>query len=258
MRSIVIWSLFAALALVACEGTQSATPSPAATDGLVSSAQIQTGEGPTDSTPVERPRLYRLVTLGDAYTEGSATELPRRDSWPAQLVGSLKHAEVRLRLENLARRGYSSWQVLEEQLDRVDGFQPDVVTVQVGINDLLYLETEAGYRENVAGIFDGLLELLPPERIFGITTPTDALDATGRDYEDLHAGIETFNAVLVDVAAERDIEVIDIGLVNRLAEQDEDMSVEEWDLRYPSAKQYAGWVEVIGPHVREALLTIEP
>ena len=258
MRSIVIWSLFAALALVACEGTQSATPSPAATDGLVSSAQIQTGEGPTDSTPVERPRLYRLVTLGDAYTEGSATELPRRDSWPAQLVGSLKHAEVRLRLENLARRGYSSWQVREEQLDRVDGFQPDGVTVPEGLNDLLYLETEAGYRENVAGIFDGLLELLPPERIFGITTPTDALDATGRDYEDLHAGIETFNAVLVDVAAERDIEVIDIGLVNRLAEQDEDMSVEEWDLRYPSAKQYAGWVEVIGPHVREALLTIEP
>lgn len=258
VRTIVIWSLLAALALAACEGTGTATPTPAATDVLVTGTVTEAGGGTTGTAADERRRPWHLVTLGDAYTEGSTTDLPRRDSWPAQLVASLKRAEMRTHLTNLAERGYSSWQVLDEQLGQVDGLEPDVVTVQVGINDILYLETEAGYRENVAGIFDGLLDMLPPERIFAITTPVDALDATGRNHAELHADIDTLNAALVDVATERDIEVIDIGLVNELARDDESMSTEEWDLRYPSAKQYAGWAEVIGPPVREALLSSEP
>lgn len=258
MRTIIAWTLLAVLALAACEGSQTATPAPAASDAAVSSDVTDVDETTGASDTAGRRGPWRLVTLGDAYTAGYATELPRRDSWPAQLVESLERAEVQVRWFNLAERGYSSWQVLEEQLAQVAPYQPDVVTVQVGINDLIYGETEAGYRQNIGDILDGLLELLPPERIFAITTPGDALDPGVMDREQAHAAIEAVNTALSDVAAERGIEVIDIGLVNRLGEQDPSLRVEESIYLYPTAKQYSGWAEVIGPHVHEALDTIAP
>jgi hypothetical protein len=148
--------------------------------------------------------------------------------------------------------------VLDEQLGLVAHYEPDVVTVQVGINDLLYGEGEASYRQNLGYILDGLRELLPPERIFVITTPGDALDPGVVDREQAHVAIEALNAALSDVAAERGIEVIDIGLVNRLGEQDASLRVEESIYLYPTAKQYSGWAEVIGPYVLAALDASEP
>lgn len=258
MRTIIAWSLLAVLALAACEGGQTATPSPAASQTAVSGDLTVDGERTTIVDAAQRRGPWRLVTLGDAYTAGYATELPRRDSWPQQLVESLKRAELQTRLTNLAVRGHDSWQVLDEQLGLVAHYEPDVVTVQVGINDLLYGEGEASYRQNLGDILDGLLELLPPERIFAITTPGDALDPGVVDPEQAHIAIEAVNVALSDVAAERGIEVIDIGPVNRLGEQDASLRVEESIYLYPTAKQYSGWAEIIGPHVHAALDAIEP
>ena len=68
---------------------------------------------------VEPPPIIRLVTLGDAYTHGTETAAPRRDSWPAQLVTSLERAGVRVVLRNLAEPGDTSGSLLEEQLGQV-------------------------------------------------------------------------------------------------------------------------------------------
>jgi lysophospholipase L1-like esterase len=259
VRTIIAWALLATLALVACEGSQTATPSPVATDVAVPPSPSLEPAGDGTATGVGEQRgPWRLVTLGDAYTAGYSTDLPRRDSWPAQVVESLKRAEVPVNFFNLAARGVSSVEVLEDQLEQVGPYQPDVVTVQVGINDLVYHETEEGYRQNLASILDGLLELLPPEQIFAITTPRDARDAEGDDRDAARADIDQLNAVLADVAAERDIEVIDIGPVNRLGDDDVSMSERDGVYIYPTAKQYAGWAEVIGPHIRAALSAIEP
>ena len=256
MRTIIVWTLLAALALAACEGAQTAAPTPAATKAAVSGTDAEAGTGATTAEADARRGPWRLVTLGDAYTAGYATELPRRDSWPAQVAESLKRAEMHVRPTNLAARSVSSVEVLELQVGQVEQIQPDVVTVQVGINDLLYPET--GYRDNLAGIFDRLLEVLPAERIFAITTPADASDTPGVDPEEARADIDRLNGVLIDVAAERGIEVIDIGLVNQLGDHDTSMGVEDGVYTYPSAKQYAGWAEVIGPYVYGALAAIEP
>lgn len=246
------------LALAACEGSPTATPSPVPTDEAAPSPSLEPGEDVAVSGVGEHRGPWRLVTLGDAYTAGYSTDLPRRDSWPAQVVESLKRAEMQARWYNLAARGVSSVEVLEDQLAQVGPFQPDVVTVQVGINDLVYHETEEGYRANLAGILDGLLELLPPEQIFAITTPRDARDSEGSDREAARADIDRLNAVLIDVAAERAIEVIDIGPVNRLGDADPSMSEKDGVYIYPTAKQYAGWAEVIGPHIQAAIAAIEP
>ena len=97
------------------------------------------------------------MTLGDAYTAGTDTGAPKRDSWPAQLVQAMERGDVRLRLvDNLADSGQTSQNVLDEQLPQVESLHPDVVTVQVGVNDIVAREFEA-YRANVTRILDELL-----------------------------------------------------------------------------------------------------
>ncbi len=206
----------------------------------------------------ERTEPLRLVTLGDAYTRGTETAAPRRDSWPAQLVESLERSDVDLWLWNLAESGHSSDQLLEEQLGQVASLQPDVVTLQVGVNDILAKSTDI-YRENVTHILDELLTILPKERIFAITTPDHTLTEWGDAYGPRaygSAAVAKLNLTLTEVAEARGITVIDIGQVNERVSGDQSLVVDEGP--YPTAKQYAGWVEVIGPYIRGALATIEP
>ena len=215
--------------------------------------------GGTTTAASERGRRWRLVTLGDAFTLGYGTALHKRDSWPAQLVESLRRGDVEVQLTNLADFGYTAGRVLDSQLPQVAAEKPDVVTLQVGMSDLYTGETE-WYRGDLDAVLDGLLEILPAAQIFVVTTPSDTLDPAtpvDTDRAAVREAIEWLNTTLSASAAERGIEVIDIRSVNALAETDPTL-VELDYLSYPSAKQYAGWAEVIGPYVYGALAAIEP
>jgi len=263
VRSLIAWTLVAALFLAACSADGSSKPSPEASLEAVLVTGAEGGEAgrPTITAAERAIELKRLVALGDAYTAGFGTAAPRRDSWPSQLAEALKRGDVRLWVTNLATSGYTSSQVLDEQLGQVAAYEPDVVTLQVGANDILTGETE-WYRENVSVILDELLLILPPEQIFAITTPDHTLTAWGDAYgprEIGSAAVAELNGTLSDVAGERGIEVIDIGLVNELVATDSSLVVKAVPpVPYPTAKQYAGWVEVIGPHIHGALSADEP
>jgi hypothetical protein len=126
------------------------------------------------------------------------------------------------------------------------------------VNDIIARESE-GYRENIAAAFDELLGILPPERIFAITTPDHTLTEWGDAYgsrESGSAAVAELNATLEEEADVRGIGVIDISAVNELVSDDPSLVI--GDGPYPSAKQYAGWVEVIGPRVHDALVGGEP
>jgi lysophospholipase L1-like esterase len=200
------------------------------------------------------------VTLGDSYTAGSGTAAPQRDSWPGQLDKAMRDSAPRLRLVgNLADRSETSLDVLEEQLPQVKSLKPDVVTVQVGVNDIIAsgLSLE-GYRANVSAILDELILIVPRQRIFVITTPDhtlaeDGLVFTTREAES--AAVAEINGILTQVAMARGIMVVDISPVNALVPVDPSLVI---DGSYPTAKQYAGWVEVIGLHIQRALTTLEP
>jgi lysophospholipase L1-like esterase len=203
----------------------------------------------------------RLVTLGDAYTAGTHTLAPKRDSWPAQLVAAMEDGDVRLRLvDNLADSGQTSEDVMRSQLPQLDALVPDVVTLQVGVNDIIARDISLDdYRRNVTAIVDQLLLDLAPGRIFLITTPDHTITARGADWgsrESGHADVMASHAILEEVATQRGVTLVDIGPVNRLATQDASLVIGEGP--YPTAKQYAGWVEIIGPAMRRVLTSAEP
>ena len=261
VRRIAAWSLVVALSLAACTESSPTEPPPeptAATDVEVVEEDV-VDRATTSSDVAARP--VRLVALGDAYTHGTETLVPRRDSWPAQVAESLGRSGYTIRLYNLAEPSVASDDLLELQLPQVASFQPDVVTLQVGVNDIIYGHSE-WYRDNIEVVFDELLTILPSTRILAITTPDHTLTEWGQargSPEAEHVAVEELNTTLREVARERDIEVIDIGPVNTLVASDPNLVVQaEPPVTYPTAKQYAGWAELIGPYVHDALSTLQP
>ncbi len=256
MRRSVAWSLVAALSVAACTGSGSSTAPPQASAPVASSVPVEADAAAADATTPDT--AVRLVTLGDGYTDGTGTSSPRSDSWPSQLAEAMARAGVSVLWLNLAQQSHTSDLVVEEQLAQVAPLEPDVVTLQVGVNDIFSRDTSL-YRQNVEVIFDELLTILPPERIFAITTPDHTLTDYGLSFgpsDEGHAAVEELNATLLELAARRDIGVIDISSVNQLAAHDPSLVL--GDGPYGTPKQYAGWVEIIGPRIREVLSGSKP
>jgi lysophospholipase L1-like esterase len=217
--------------------------------------------------PVYNERL-RLVTLGDGYTAGTSTGAPKRDSWPAQLVQVMAHTDTRLQLAgNLALGSRTSEYVLNDQLPQVGPLQPDLVTLQVGANDIITVGAGGSfsgarldeYRDNVSDILDGLLEILPADRIFVITIPDHNLTEKGQKIGPPDPGnddVSEANAALAEVAGERGVAVVDISPVYELVVNDPSLVLAGGP--DPSARQFAGWVQIIGRRIREALSAPQP
>jgi lysophospholipase L1-like esterase len=244
------------LCLAACSLPQPRIPSIGAADPAANPSPGSPDAEATAAVAAQEP--LRLVTLGDGYTAGTDTLAPKRDSWPAQLVQAMEHGTVPLRLVgNLAESGQTSQDVIRTQLPQVESLVPDVVTLQVGVNDIIDNEWRLDgdrYERSLGTILDGLLGILSPRRIFVITTPDHTLTAWGRRWGSPEAGsgdVTRANAILRTVAQQRGVAVIDIGAVYERVSEDASLVI--GDGPSPSAKQYAGWVEVIGPGMLRVL-----
>jgi lysophospholipase L1-like esterase len=198
-------------------------------------------------------RPLRYVALGDSYTEGARVRV--QDNWPNQLVRALDGDVPMVVAANIAASGKTSQDVIDEQLWELRSLDPEVVSLQIGVNDVIAPDIgPEEYRANIALVLDALLALLPPERIFVVTTPDYTRTPRGADYGDpgvQRAAIAEVNGILAEAASSRGIRVIDIAPISdRVAD---DPSLLTADGLHPSAKQFAGWVELIAPVVREAL-----
>jgi lysophospholipase L1-like esterase len=244
VRRNITWTALVLLSVTACTAAGSPAASPSAPPNSAS---------PSAATVVARETL-RLVTLGDGYT--AADHMERRDRWPRQLDRVLDD-RVPLRVAaNLADSSKTSRDVLEDQVPQMDQYSPDVVSLLVGVNDIIAREiTLDMYRENVGAILDLLLEELPPERIFVITTPDMTLTSRGSIWV-VREDIAEANAILTAEAQQRGVNVVDITPVSDRVPYDASL-VTNGGL-FPSAKQYAGWVELIAAQMEPVLLGRQP
>jgi lysophospholipase L1-like esterase len=193
----------------------------------------------------------RYVALGDSYTVGTAVS--SNDSWPSQLVGRLNG---RLELvANLGVNGYSTDDLIAAELPALDDLDPEFVTVQIGVNDVVRGVPQATYAANVELILDALLGRLTPARILAVATPDYTLTPAGSSFGDpaqQSAEIARFNDVLRIAAEARGIAfVADIYEISRRVASDP--ALVSGDGLHPSGAQYALWVDAIQPVV-EGLL----
>jgi lysophospholipase L1-like esterase len=190
------------------------------------------------------------VALGDSYTIGTATRRPA-ERWPDQLVAALGSEPPTLELvANLGVNGFTSADVIRDELPALEGLGPEFASLLVGVNDVVQGVPLEAFGANVERILDTLLGRLEPNRIVTVSTPDYTVNPAGADYGDpalQSAGIRDVNAVLSDHAAARGIAFVDIHDLSLGAAQDRSLVAE--DGLHPSAAQYALWVERIAPAV---------
>jgi lysophospholipase L1-like esterase len=181
--------------------------------------------------------------------------VPEAERWPNQLVTALGGADAPLRLgTNLAVNGFTTADVIEVELPRLEKLRPEFVTVLIGVNDVVQGVPDGVCRAHLVAIFEDLLRRLPPTRLLGVTTPDYTATPAGADYGDpaeRRAGIVRVNDSLREVAASAGIAVVDVFDISQRAATDR--SLVAADGLHPSGAQYAQWVERIAPVVRGLL-----
>jgi lysophospholipase L1-like esterase len=185
----------------------------------------------------------RYVALGDSYTIG--TSVAPAERWPDQLVARLPGLEL---VANLGVNGFTSADVIEVELPQLPALGPRVVTLLIGVNDVVQGVSEAAYRRNVGLILDELVRRVGAQGVLVVTTPDYTVTPAGADYGDpstQSALIRRNNAINAELAAARGIAVVDIYDISLLAASDR--SLVATDGLHPSGAQYARWVERIEP-----------
>ena len=195
----------------------------------------------------------RYAALGDSYTIGTSVAVA--DRWPDRLVVALSPGPPSLELvANLGVDGYTTADLIRDELPALAGLRPDVVSVLIGVNDVVQGWAADVYSRNVALILDAVLAIVPPDRAFTVGIPDYTVTPAGADYGDptrRRAAIVEDNRMMAALAAERGIPFIDIFDLSSRAASDRLLVAS--DGLHPSGAQYALWVERIAPLVRERL-----
>ncbi len=207
-------------------------------------------------TAGEDPRPLRFVALGDSYTIGTATR-GAAERWPDRLVAALRAsaasagraAPLEL-VANLAVNGYTSADVIRDELPALDGLRPEFLSLLIGVNDIVQGVQPERYRGNVSALLDDLLARAGADRIVTVATPDYTVTPQGASYGDPDtqaAGIRRSNDILRELAGARAIAFVDIHDLSLRAATDR--SLVAGDGLHPSGAQYALWVERIAPVV---------
>jgi lysophospholipase L1-like esterase len=195
----------------------------------------------------------RYVALGDSYTIG--TSVTTADRWPDRLVAALGgNAGVLELVANLGVNGYTTADVICDEMPALEELRPEFATLLIGVNDVVRRVAPAAYETNVVVILAGLLARLPADRIVTVAIPDYTVTPAGPDYGDprrQHDAIVAANAAMARLAAERGIAFVDTFDLSLRAATDR--SLVAGDGLHPSGAQYALWVERIVPVV-EALV----
>ena len=196
-------------------------------------------------TPTESGEPLRYVALGDSYTIG--TSVAERERFPNQLVAREPRLEL---VGNLGVNGFTSRDLIEVELPQLPALRPHVVTLLVGVNDVVQGVPASTYQANVIRILDELVRQVGADRIVVVTIPDYTVTPAGSDYGDpvqQSAGIRENNRLMSQLAAARGIVVVDIHDISLGAAQDRGLVAT--DGLHPSGAQYGLWVERILPAV---------
>lgn len=192
----------------------------------------------------------RYVALGDSYTIG--TSVTESERWPNQLVARVGRIEL---VANPAVNGYASLDLITDELPLLEAARPELVSLLIGVNDVVQGVPEAQYAGNVAVILEELLTRLPPDRIVCIATPDYTVTPSGGAFGDPSQQSDAIlraNAIMGEACEARQIRFVpQIFEISRAARDDRSFVAD--DGLHPSGAQYRRWVDAIAPVVEDLI-----
>jgi acyl-CoA thioesterase-1 len=201
------------LALAGCSVAHSAAPSP--------------GPRPAPAT--------RYLALGDSFTIG--TGATPQQSFPARLAA---RASCEVELRNAAVNGYTTADVIDDELPALAGFAPTFVTLAIGANDIVRGSTPDEYRVRLRRIL-AAVRATGVARVVTIPQPDWSLSPAAQAFGDpaeIHARIVEANAILRDETAAAGGTYADLF---DLMESQARAGLVARDGLHPSAEAYDAW-----------------
>ncbi len=188
----------------------------------------------------------RYLALGDSYTIGTGAS-DSSHSWPA-IIASRLDAE----LTNPAVNGYTTLDLIRDELPYLKRVNPDLVSILIGVNDLVQGRSPAKYRESLGRIYDAVAALTNA-KIAAVSIPNwsyvpAAADFGGKDHVERSTNL--FNDIARKEAGKRGFTWIDLTAASTSG-----IGSQGWiasDQLHPGDTQYAAWAEVVWDSVRDS------
>ena len=192
----------------------------------------------------------RYLALGDSFTIGTGTTPDR--SFPAVLVSLWWDDGQECDLRNPAVNGYTTDDLVREELPLVEAFAPDLITLLIGANDIVAGVSEQRYRAQLRRIHDRMRADAPGAARYALPQPDWTLCPAAASFGDLARlarTIERFNQIAREEAERAEATYIDLFPLMR--EQLRSGMVAA-DGLHPSAEAYAGWARALRDPLRSA------
>jgi acyl-CoA thioesterase-1 len=192
----------------------------------------------------------RYLALGDSFTIGTGTTPDR--SFPAVLVNRWWDEGHECELRNPAINGYTTEDLIREELPLVESYQPDLVTVLIGANDIVAGVNEQRYRAQLRRIHERVRAGAPAAARFALPQPDWSLTPGGAAFGDPGRTAKTigrFNEI-----AREEVELSGGTYIDIFPLMQEQMrkGMTAPDGLHPSAEAYAEWAGALLLAFREA------
>src|SRR6266568_3743662 len=153
----------------------------------------------------------RFLALGDSFTIGTGTTPGR--SFPAVLARVWTERGRKVVLANPAVNGYTTDDLISDELPLVSSFRPTLITVLVGANDIVRGDSEDRYRRQLRSIYERIRVDAPDARVIALPQPDWSLSPAGAGFGDrsfVARQIERFNAIAREEAERAGASWIDL------------------------------------------------
>ena len=185
----------------------------------------------------------RFLALGDSFTIGTGTTPDR--SFPAALARLWTQQGRKVVLANPAVNGYTTDDLIHDELPLAASFHPTLVTLLIGANDIVRGSNEDRYRRQLGSIHERIRADAPDARVIALPQPDWSLSPAGSGFGDpaaLARTIERFNEIARNEADRA--RAVWIDLFPLMREQGRKKMVAA-DGLHPSAEAYAEWARAL-------------
>jgi len=197
------------------------------------------------SGPVRVTGDLHYLALGDSYTIGTA--VGPENSFPPRLA---RHLEAQTRKQvgvvNLGVNGYTTEDLVRDELPHLGDSRWDLITVLIGVNDYVQGRSEAEYRASLGRIYPRLAALgLPLGHVVVVSIPDFSYTPAGSSFgrpDDIAAGLRRFNAINRAEAERVGLPFVDIFELSRSR-----VAAQGWvagDGLHPGQVQLQAWADV--------------
>jgi lysophospholipase L1-like esterase len=153
----------------------------------------------------------------------------------------------KVELTNPAVGGFTTTDLISKELKHVRRLKPDLVTILIGVNDLVRDRPAGAYRASLVTIYDEVAkEKAPGGRVFAVSIPNWSVVPAARQFGDpehIRDLTDAFNDIAREEATTRGFGWIDITAASLSG-----LGTPDWissDGLHPGDDQYAAWADVI-------------